>query len=178
MTVPELPGGTSPSLKLTHPTEQEIISQWKKNGVFWRGPLSFEAYLRRERYLLQAPLAKDGGLTHWVLVDSDTEDRRVYAGCESLTKRALIARDGQVEEVLCHGIGSVFSPPEFRGKGYGLRLMKEIGPRLETWKTQRFASLFSILFSDIGKVSSESRIERWKMRPCTGIKPLFHIFMY
>ncbi|KAL9097009.1 MAG: hypothetical protein Q9165_000973 [Trypethelium subeluteriae] len=147
-----LPEGDSASLRLAHPTDSEKVEQWTKNGATWKGALSLEAYHRRERYLLQAPLAKDGGLTHWILVNSDAEDRKVFAGCESLRKRALVAKNGNVVDVICHGIGSVFSPPEFRGRGYGRRLMAEIGPQLETWQTENFPCLFSVLFSDIGKL--------------------------
>ncbi|KAL9063107.1 MAG: hypothetical protein Q9157_008414 [Trypethelium eluteriae] len=146
-----LPERDSASLRLAHPTDREKVEQWTKNGATWKGALSLEAYLRRERYLLQAPLAKDGGITHWILVDSDAEDRKVFAGCETLKKRALVAKNGDVVDVVCHGIGSVFSPPEFRGRGFGRRLMTEMGPQLETWQTEKAPCLFSVLFSDIGK---------------------------
>ena len=153
MTAVNLPDGTSSSLRLTHPTDNEKVEQWSKNGAFWRGALSLEAYHRREQFLLQVPLAKDGGITHWVLVDSDAEERRVFAGCETLNKKALMAKEGKVVDAICHGVGSVFSPPDYRGKGYGRRLMRELGPRLETWQSETTKSLFSVLYSDIGKVS-------------------------
>lgn len=152
MTTTKLPDSASLNLRLVHPTEKEKVEQWSKNGVSWKGALSLEAYQRRERYLLQAPLAKDGGLTHWILVDSDAEDRQVFAGCETLKKKALMAWNGKVEDIICHGIGSVFSPPEYRGRGYGRRLMKELGPKLESWQSKDKQCLFSVLYSDIGKV--------------------------
>ncbi|KAI9667583.1 MAG: hypothetical protein M1821_000399 [Bathelium mastoideum] len=146
-----LPKGDSPSLRLDRPTDKEKVEQWSKNAVTWRGALSLEAYHRREEYLLKVPLAKDEGLTHWVLVDSDAEDRKVFAGCETLNKKAVMANDGKVVDSVCHTIGNVFTAPEFRGKGYGQRLMKELGPRLETWQTGNTQCLFSILYSDIGE---------------------------
>ena len=148
-----LPRGDLPSLRLVHPTEKEKVEQWSKNGASWKGALSLDAYQKRERHLLETTLAKDGGITHWVLVDSDARDRRVLSGCETLRKKALIAQNGKVIDVVCHSIGSVFCPPEFRGKGYSQRMMRELGPRLETWQTDNAPSLFSVLFSDIGKVS-------------------------
>ena len=158
MTSTNLPERSSITLRLARPTDKEIVEQWSKNGVSWKGALSLEAYHRRERHLMQTPLAKDGGITHWILVESDAEDRKVFAGCESLNKKALMARDGRVVDGICHGIGSVFSPPEYRGRGYGWRLMKELGPRLETWQSENVRSLFSVLFSDIGKVSSKPSV--------------------
>ncbi|KAI9713415.1 MAG: hypothetical protein M1820_000797 [Bogoriella megaspora] len=153
MTSTNLLDGTSPYLKLTHPSDDEKVAQWKKNGVFWKGALTIEAYLKRERYLLEVPLARDGGLTHWILVDpSGSGSRKVLAGCETLKKKALVAHNGLVEDVVCHGVGSVFSPTEFRSRGYGVRLMQEVGSRLRTWQTNGTHCAFSVLFSDIGKL--------------------------
>ena len=55
-------------------------------------------------------------------------------------------------EVVTHGIGSVFCSPEYRGKGYASRMMRELGPILNTWQTdEKKSCAFSILYSDIGK---------------------------
>lgn len=149
----DLPEKSSPTLVLLHPTEQEKITIWNKNGESWRGALSVEAYLRREHHLSDQELTKEGGISYWILVDSAAKDRIVLAACETYRKKALVARNREVEEVVSHGIGSVFSPPEFRGRGYASRMMKLLGEKLKTWQaTDEEGCAFSILYSDIGKV--------------------------
>jgi hypothetical protein len=148
-----LPDGKSPTLAIVHPTEAEKQGQFRRNGMTWRGALSLGAYLRREEHLSQQQLTKNGGITYWVLVDSASHERTVLSGCETYRKKALVARDGHVQDVVCHGIGSVFCPKELRGRGYAARMMKELGNELRSWQaTDKVPCLFSILYSDIGKV--------------------------
>jgi hypothetical protein len=149
----DLPDGNCATLALIHPTDEEKLAQFKVNGSEWRGALSLEAYLRREEVLANQNLTKDGGITYWALVDTAAEKRLVLCGCESYRKKALVARGGKVEETITHGIGSVFCPPEMRGRRYAQRMMEEVGKALRTWQTGNSESLFSVLYSDIGKVS-------------------------
>ncbi|KAF9640215.1 Acyl-CoA N-acyltransferase [Lasiodiplodia theobromae] len=149
----KLPPGDSPTLVLVEPTEDEKVIQWTKNAPAWRGALSVEAYIRRERFLSSQDNTKDGGQTWWVLVDEAASERILLAGCESFRKKAIVAKDGQINDVITHGVGSVFSPPEHRGKGYAGRMMQEVGKKLRTWQTsEKTDCLFSILYSDIGKM--------------------------
>ena len=157
-----LPSSNSPTLHLTQATPSEKRETWNLNGQQWRGSLSLAAYLRREEHLASQPLTRNGGVTYWVLVDSNVEasaPRRILASCESYRKRALVAtktQDGkvQVEEVISHGIGSVFCNPEYRGSGYAGRMMIELGKNLEEWQQgKEKKSKFTVLYSDIGKVS-------------------------
>lgn len=148
----DLPAGDCPTLALVEPTEEEKVLQWTKNAPAWRGALSVDAYIRREYFLSSQDLTKDGAQTWWVLVDTAAKKRVPLAGCESFRKKAIVAKDGQIKDVITHGIGSVFSPPEHRGKGYAGRMMQELGRRLRTWQTsEKTDCLFSILYSDIGK---------------------------
>jgi GNAT superfamily N-acetyltransferase len=142
----------SPDLEIVVATPEEIRLLSEKNAVAWRGGLKLEAYLRREVFLGSQTFTRDGGVTHWVLVSKRVKgtDRKILAGCETYRKRALVSRNGKIEEVQAHGIGSVFS--EYRGKGYGARMMKELGEKLKTWQTLLTPNLFSVLYSDIGKV--------------------------
>lgn len=153
-----LPFSDSPSLALVHPTQQEKIAIWKLNGASWAGRLSLEAYLKRENLLENQPLTLDGGITFWILVDSNqtSTPRTILASCESLRKRALVRRgDGEVEETIAHGICSVFCNPDLRGQGYAGRMMKELGKALDTWQQQAgTVADFTVLFSDIGKVNT------------------------
>ncbi|KAF7715279.1 Uncharacterized protein PECH_000446 [Penicillium ucsense] len=153
--VPHLPDGESPDLVLVPATPQERIAAIKLNSVAWKGPLDIDAYIAREDHLHNHQLVREG-MTCWILVDgSEPEgDRTILSSCETYPKKALLAYQGQVEEVSTHGIGSVYSRPEFRGKGYAKRMMEELGKKLETWKMEkqpRGKTSFTILFSDIGK---------------------------
>ncbi|KAH0565420.1 hypothetical protein GP486_001196 [Trichoglossum hirsutum] len=157
---PQLPDAESPTLRLLHPTFAEKKTIWKQNAQAWCGALSVPAYLRREQRLSETSLTRNGGMTHWVLVDTSQPfegERRILASCESIRKRALVAFEcaegTRVEEVVSHGIGSVFCPKEFRGKGYARRMMRELGKILKDWQVEQGSEkcLFTVLYSDIGK---------------------------
>jgi hypothetical protein len=153
-----LPDKNSPSLRLTHPTPEEKTATWKLSCKNWGSALGTTSYLEREEYLTTVPLAENNGVTHWILVDASLlpNDRPILASCESLRKHALISQNGSVREVITHGIGSVFCNPDYRGKGYAGRMLKELGPILNTWQVTEDISgstecPFSFLYSDIGK---------------------------
>jgi hypothetical protein len=159
----ELPKGDSSTLALVHPTEEEKLIQFNLNGAEWRGALSLPAYLRREASLSQQALTRDGGITYWILVDTALEGnpldptsgtRLPLASCETYRKKALVWQDGKLQESVCHGIGSVFCAPHLRKRGYAQRMMRELAKALRTHQTSEGKeSLFSVLYSDIGKVS-------------------------
>jgi GNAT superfamily N-acetyltransferase len=150
-----LPPGDSPDLILVPATSEERIASLKLNSVAWAGPLDLNTYIAREDHLFSQRLTRDG-LTCWILVDRTQPEgqRTILSSCESYRKKALLAYDGQVEDVATHGIGSVYCRPEFRGKGYAKRMLEELSRQLDTWKMEkepRKRALFTILFSDIGK---------------------------
>lgn len=155
----EFPPSSSPSLALVHPTQAEKLRIWHLNGKSWAGQLSMQAYLRREEHLANQPCTRDGGITYWILVDAtqDPNQRDILSSCESLRKRALVARaekygSGAVEEVVSHGIGSVFCDPRFRGRGYARRMIEELAKKLDTWQQPDGKRAdFTVLYSDIGK---------------------------
>jgi len=145
----------SAHLRLDVATTEEALYHSRRNAVSWKGPLQLEAYLRREAHLANQAFTRDGGLTTWVLLSTaDASERKYLAGCETYRKRAFLSQDGVVKEVTAHGIGSVFVPEEHRGKKYAERMMEELGERLRTWKAEQYPCLFSVLYSDIGKVCS------------------------
>lgn len=149
-----LPDKDSSDIHLVVATKEELLAQQHVNSEEWRGALSLEAYVRREDHLYDQELTKDGGMTPWMLVyqPDRTCPRQVLCGCESINKRALIVKGGKVEDVTCHGICSVFCPPDNRGHGYAGRMMTEIAQRVRDWQADNGKShLFSVLFSDIGK---------------------------
>lgn len=151
-----LPPGNSPNLILVPATPAERIETIKLNSVAWKGPLDIPTYIERENHLHQQRLVKDG-LTNWILVDGrEPEGRRtILSSCETYLKKAFLAYRGQVEDIITHGIGSVYCRPEFRGKGYARRMLEELSRKLDTWHVERMGkrnrSVFSVLYSDIGK---------------------------
>lgn len=165
-----LPSAEHPDLVLTESTKTELQHVWGLHHPMWGPALKHEDYLAREEFLMTVPLARNGGVTHWILTDRNAppDNRPIYASCESLRKRALASRPGPdgpvVQEGIAHGIASVFTNPQYRGKGYASRMMKELGPKLAEWDEGRkdpkkvqnqengvTRSLFSVLYSDIGK---------------------------
>ncbi|KAG4026049.1 hypothetical protein MFRU_046g00550 [Monilinia fructicola] len=152
------PDYNSPDLHLAHPTPEEKLATWNLNYEEWGKALSKSDYLHREQYLASVPLTSDDGMTYWCLVDKNAPPnaREIYASCESLRKRAFISKQGKVEEVMIHSIGSVFCAPKNRGRRYASRMMTELGKILRTWQLdekipERSQIPASILFSDIGK---------------------------
>lgn len=152
---PALPSGDSPDVILVPATSEERIKSIKLNSVAWKGPLDVQTYIARENHLFQQRLTRDG-LTCWILVDRRQPEgkRTILSSCETYKKRALLAYDGQVEDIPTHGVGSVYCRPEFRGQGYAKRMLEELSKKMDTWQMdneRRDQSLFTVLFSDIGK---------------------------
>jgi GNAT superfamily N-acetyltransferase len=141
-----LPDASSPDLTLTHPTPAERTRTWKLTHAKWGGALSEADYLGREAYMMTVPLAKNGGLTHWILTIAGLppDERPVLSSCETLRKRGILTRGGgdgaRVQEGMVYGIGSVFTDPTYRGKGYASRMMKELGAKLRDWQVPSAAA--------------------------------------
>ena len=155
--ISHLPPGDSPSLHLTPATPEERLAVLHLNSRAWKGPLDVTGYIAREDHLLQQQLTH-GRLVCWVLVDSrePANQRTILSSCETFRKNGLVARDGVVTDVTAHGIGSVYSRPEFRGKGYARRMMEELKKTLDDGAVGmkgkcKDKAMFSVLFSDIGK---------------------------
>ena len=152
----DLPSNDSPNLALLEQTPEEKIKIWKLNGQIWRGRLSLENYIRREEHLADQAFTRNGGIAYWVLTDSTKppNERPILSSCESLRKRAFVKRiDGVVEEVISHGVGSVFCDPSLRSRGYARRMVVELGKKLDYWSQEEGRSTdFTVLYSDIGKV--------------------------
>ncbi|KAF2219240.1 hypothetical protein BDZ85DRAFT_46249 [Elsinoe ampelina] len=142
----------SADLFLKNPTPEEIKEQLTHNSLEWRGPLSTEAYFRREDVLANQDLTRSGGLTSWILARNLPDgSRQAVCSCETIRKRAFLAlaSTGKVQDVTCYGVASVFTIPEHRGKGYASTMFTN----LEKWMDEegRGKGGFSVLYSDVGK---------------------------
>lgn len=153
---PDLPKGTDPTLTLEPANLAEYEQTWRLNASEWKGFLSEEGYLDREIYLMNAEITSNGAATAWILTNTSLPpnsdgSRPILASCETNRKNAYVAKGGQLEKIISHGIGSVHCRHEYRGKGYGFRMIQELAKKLDTYqqlKTKK--GKFSVLYSDIG----------------------------
>ncbi|KAL1891847.1 hypothetical protein Sste5346_007391 [Sporothrix stenoceras] len=170
-----LPSAADPSLILAIPTVEERRKVWELTHPMWGNALVMDDYLHREDYLTTVPLAMESGITHWILTDGTrpANQRPILSSCETLRKHAMSAEAAEspiVVDGIAHGIASVFTDPQYRGKGYAGRMLTELGKRLERWQVgspkheevgpnmmaaskedDKPKTLFSVLYSDIGK---------------------------
>lgn len=148
-----LPDSQLPDLQLSHPTPTECLEIWELTSLAWRDALTLPLYLKESDFLTSVPLAKDGGMTLWILVDKKLppDQRTILCSCETFRKRAFISTNGVVTEKIIHGVASVFCNPSYRRRGYAARMMKELVKLLPTWQTEKIECIGSVLYSDIGK---------------------------
>lgn len=149
-----LPDPHSANIHLDHPTAAECNLIWGLTSLAWRDALTRDSYLEESAYLTSVPLARDGGMTLWILVDRNLTpgQRPILCSCETFRKHTLISdTEGNVTKVILHGVASVFCDPEYRGRGYGRRMMRELAEVLQTWQTETTKCVGSVLHSDIGK---------------------------
>jgi hypothetical protein len=149
-----LPDSKSLDLSLDHPTPDECVTIWTNTSASWKDSLTIPVYLEESCFLTTVPLAKDGGMTQWVLVDKNLppDQRHILCSCESFRKRSLTSdSNGVIRDTIVHGIASVFCPPKFRGRGYAPRMMRELAKILHKWQSEEERCIGSILYSDIGK---------------------------
>jgi hypothetical protein len=149
-----LPESKSPDLCLRHPTEDEHIAIWNNTSAAWIDALTPTAYLEESSFLTTVPLAKDGGMTTWILVHKDLSpgERQILCSCETFWKHSLTSdSEGRVSDNIIHGIASVFCSVPYRRRGYAERMMQELVKELYKWQTNKLPCVGTTLYSDIGK---------------------------
>jgi hypothetical protein len=169
-----LPSAKATTIKLVPATMAEHMQSSRLNAEEWRGPLTIEQYMKREKHLMSQELTKDNQETGWILTDTslpvdEQGNRPILASCETIPATAFVSKDGKMTTTLVHGIGSVFTRAEHRGKSYASRMMTELAKNLETFQQPNGdRSLFSVLYSDIGQ-NFYARFG-WKACPSTHIQ--------
>lgn len=141
-------------IHLAHPTAGECYSIWKLTSSEWKDALSLSLYLEESAYLTTIPLARDGGMTLWILVDKNLpkDHRTILCSCKTFRKRSLVSdANGSVTETIIHGVASVFCDPAYRCRGYATRMMRELAKVLRGWQVESESCVGSILYSDIGE---------------------------
>ncbi|KAF7546813.1 hypothetical protein G7Z17_g8150 [Cylindrodendrum hubeiense] len=150
-----LPLVSSPTLILTVPTDSERDRIWRATHPHWGAAVTIDDYVERETTLLDAPLARNGGLTPWMLTDGNLapDSRPILSSFETYRKRALVAdKNGAVKEVTSYGVASVFTFTECRGKGYASKMMALFSQQLRAAQEKKNGDAgLSVLWSDIGK---------------------------
>lgn len=148
------PDAQSSNLFLTQPTNGEFRTIYSLNFIAWGDALSLPQYLEESTFLTTVPLAKDGGMHVWILTDrtKSPDSRPILCSCETFRKRVFVTDlQGQFNEMIIYGIASVFCNPEYRGRGFAARLMRELATKLPYWQVQSRRCIGSVLYSDIGK---------------------------
>ncbi|PQE20007.1 lysine acetyltransferase protein [Rutstroemia sp. NJR-2017a BVV2] len=156
---PNLPDSNSTTLILSHPTPEECTTIWTSTSSSWKDALPTSTYLRESLHLTTVPLAKNDGLTLWILVDRsqspNANQRTIICSCETFRKRSLVSdASGRVRDVFVHGVASVFCAEKYRGRGYAGRMMRELKATLRNWQEDICGirkCVGSVLYSDIGK---------------------------
>ena len=149
-----LPDANSSDLYLTHPTTSEFQSIYSLSFLAWGDALTLTQYLEESAFLTTVPLAKDGGMSVWILTDktSSPDHRPILCSCETFRKHTFITDpNGHFKQVIIHGVASVFCDPKHRGRGYAARLMQELAIILPNWQAESGQCVGSVLYSDIGK---------------------------
>ncbi|CAG8782536.1 31865_t:CDS:1, partial [Racocetra persica] len=120
----------------------------------WGYPqLTLDQYLKRE-FVLSNNVYNSENFKVWILIStkdandtSNTNESVILSACETFKHKALITlSSGQVQEATCYSIASVFTPPQYRHKGYASTMMKLLSDKLRF----EFKATFSFLYSDIG----------------------------
>lgn len=52
---------------LAHPTPEERVKIWTNVAASWKDSFTLPVFLEESKYLTTVPLAKEGGMTMWIL---------------------------------------------------------------------------------------------------------------
>lgn len=148
----------------------------------WGAMLSVEEYNHREETVLgHTPMCKNR-LKSWGLY---IEDGTRVAACETLERPSLVQKkDGQVKSTSTFSIGAVFTPKEFRGKGYASVMMKQMASGIPFKPTLSDAEIIKAtgvsevdqtlrvtpLWSDVGTF-----YEKFGWMATTDLQYVFHV---
>lgn len=143
-----------------------------RNYDTWGKPLSLKQYLEREEINYKHSLCnldrdyskEKRGDYYWVLKDSKAESpvskdpklRNIVASCEILVRDAWVVdssdKDLKIRDCLSAVIGSVFTYPENRSKGYASRMLTLLVKQMQNLFPGKYD--FSFLYSEVGEFYS------------------------
>ncbi|KAG1734829.1 hypothetical protein EDB19DRAFT_1830465 [Suillus lakei] len=118
------------ALSLYPATPAQILETRKRTWPDWGGSTTLERYLQCYARIDEMEHARDGRMITWVLAPRDDPTTLDFmCACETYKRTGLVAYpspDGpnKVDESLCYGIASVYTPETKRRKGYGQHMMR------------------------------------------------------
>lgn len=114
------------SLTLFPATPEQTLVSRNRTHVQWSRGRPLDEYLERDRVLDHHEHASDGKLITWVLAPRDDPTTQNFkCSCETFTRSGVLynPKSAQLEDVICYGIASVFTPVEHRKQGYATHMM-------------------------------------------------------
>lgn len=143
---------------------KEIQENHGANYLEWGRGLTKEQYLAREQHLGSQPPCQNKNISYWRLeiLDEATGEWKMASSCETLNRPAFYKVKGKpVQETTSISIGAVFTPEEYRGKGYARKLLNHVIEQFdikdgdfkhhfESLNDEQFQNSFSVLWSDVG----------------------------
>ncbi|CAG8520218.1 15074_t:CDS:2 [Dentiscutata erythropus] len=157
-------------LILVEATPEQARNTNRNSYMSWGYPLlTLDEYIEREEILANHEFTSED-FNIWILVSkksnlsNDTEPT-ILSQCETFKLKALITLSSeQIQEVNCYYIGSLFTPPQYRHKGYATKLMELLNDKLRFECKAKFSYLYSKIGPDF-----YSRLG-WKIYPHKEIK--------
>ncbi|KAF0512855.1 gnat family acetyltransferase [Gigaspora margarita] len=157
-------------LVLVEATPEQARITNRNSYMDWGYPLlTIDEYIEREEILANNEFTSEN-FKVWILVSkkcnllNDTEPT-IFSQCETFKLKALITlSSGQIQEVIGYYIGSLFTPPQYRHKGYATKLMELLNDKLRFEYKAKFSYLHSAIGSDF-----YSRLG-WRIFPHKEIK--------
>ncbi|KAJ3780731.1 hypothetical protein GGU10DRAFT_321361 [Lentinula aff. detonsa] len=123
------------ALSLFAATPQQIeVSRRRTGASAWGSGMTLDEYVQRDIDLQDSECGREGRYLTWVLAPrNDPHTLDFLCSCETFRRSGLTSRmnhtspkpdsEPLIEQVECYGIASVFTPPQYRGKGYARLMM-------------------------------------------------------
>ncbi|CAG8623070.1 5595_t:CDS:2 [Cetraspora pellucida] len=139
-------------LILVEATPEQARMTNRNSYMSWGYPmLTIDEYIKLEEILANIEFASEN-LKVWILTSrkyissSDTEPI-IFSQCETYKRKALITlSSGQIQEEICYCITALFTPPQYRHKGYASKVIELLNDKFKF----EYKSKFSYLYSEIG----------------------------
>lgn len=144
-------------------SREEIDYNHKLNYIEWGQSITLDQYLEREIHLANQSSCTNDGAKFWSYEQQDpaTKAWTVVSSCETLTRPAMYKVKGSpVKDTTSISIGAVFTPKEYRGKGYAKDMLDRLMERFDEEKgafpqynqlsPDALEHSFSVLWSEVG----------------------------
>ncbi|KAG8954395.1 hypothetical protein FRC04_011721 [Tulasnella sp. 424] len=154
-------------LTIKQATPPQVELSRRLTWAEWNRGRSVEEYLRQDAEMDKYSFCTNNRYFTWVLVPRNEPDTLAFlSSCETYRRNVVVKHEEGAGGTTGYGIASVFTRPEFRGKGYAAHMMRllhwvlaphQLLPQFphENWgppPAQTFGdAAVSVLYSDIGR---------------------------